>query len=75
MAQFDLELLILAAVFLMAGVFARHLIDFNLWIYKRIGLVSLADFWKRQLKWWLPTVRAVAIIGAVAFFVIGTGIL
>jgi hypothetical protein len=64
----------LGLVFFLAAITAHPLVRLNLWFYRQFGLIRFADWWERRLAWWVPTVRAVCIVIAVAFVVVGLGI-
>jgi hypothetical protein len=75
MLPYSLDSMLIGIIFIAAALWARQLFNLNLWIYRKIGLVSLAEFWNRQRGWWLPAMRTVIVAFAVIFFAQGAGII
>lgn len=68
------DFIVLGLVLAVGAFIARVLINLNLKFYRMVGLASWAEFWQRQLGWWLPTIRWACIFGAIGFLAIGLGI-
>lgn len=73
MLPHSLNFMLIGIIFIAAALWARHLFNLNLWVYRKIGLVSLAEFWNRQRGWWLPTMRTVTITFALSILRSGRG--
>jgi hypothetical protein len=57
-----------------AALGAHIIVRFNVWLYRKIGFVSLARYWETQLHWWIPMVRVVCAAFAIIFMALGVGL-
>lgn len=71
----SLAQVVLGAACLLAALAARPLVTLNLLLYRKVGLSGLAVAWERRLGWWIRTVRVVAAVLALAFLILGFGVL
>ncbi|CAN5228672.1 hypothetical protein BH23GEM2_BH23GEM2_24960 [soil metagenome] len=75
MKLFSLVQVVIGAAFVLAALAAPRLVSLNLWPYRKAGLSGLAIAWERRLAWWTRTVTVVAAALALAFLMMGFGIL
>jgi len=74
MESMSFTYIVVGAACFLAALSARPLVNFNLVLYRKVGLPSLAAAWERRLGWWIPVVRVIAAGLAFGFFLLSFGL-
>ncbi len=67
MQQLEIDWLVAGLVFAVGAIAAPLLVKLNLRIYRTIGLTRFAAFWQSQTRWWVPAMRLLLLLAAIAF--------
>lgn len=64
-----------AGLFGLGALIARPMVNLNIWIYRKMGFPGAADFWRRQLPWWVPFLKIICLTGAGVMVLVGLGLI
>ena len=65
MEELTLNSALTITALIFGAVAANPLVRFNIWLYRKLHLTGFAQFWERQIHWWVPVVRVACISGVV----------
>ena len=73
--ELNADYLYLAVLVGLSALIARPMVNLNIWIYRKMGFPRAADFWQRQLPWWVPFLKTICLTGAGVLVLVGLGLI